>query len=278
MVLNFPGVLEGYQMKVNEVIQEGFFKGLGNAATGIIRFLDKTAGGTGEVGTAAQRAEYQRKITAKALKKMEQVNAGLGRVATENFLDELSRQGVDLRKPDSYDHEYMNQLLKAFTLNFFGSDTDPNIRNYVIAGLNSAELTPPTEFNPSTLRDYFEKANDIRSYVLKNILKLTAQRNARLERDREVRDTEAASDISSTVPAGMQYRFMHPEYPGVEIVIRDNGYFLKQLPRSLAGLVKRDKATGLYPILRADNIAKINNYYNAAADAGSVIEEPAAAL
>ncbi len=86
------------------------------------------------------------------------------------------------------------------------------------------------------------------------------------------------SDISKTVEPGMQYRFQNPENPGGFIIVRQTGYYLDQLPRALQGQVKRDKATGLYPVLRPANIKKINQYYDQASDAGSVVEEPAAAL
>ena len=87
-----------------------------------------------------------------------------------------------------------------------------------------------------------------------------------------------ATDIKDTVPAGKQFRFKNPENPGTYIIIRQTGYYVDKLPQNLQGQVKRDKATGLYPVLRAENIAKYNQYYDQAADAKAVIEEPVHAL
>lgn len=85
-------------------------------------------------------------------------------------------------------------------------------------------------------------------------------------------------DISKTVPADTQYKFRNPEVPGGFIIIRQTGYYVDSLPAALKSQVKRDKATGLYPVLRAENIKKYNEYYNAAADANRVREEPVHAL
>lgn len=85
-------------------------------------------------------------------------------------------------------------------------------------------------------------------------------------------------DISKIVPADTQYKFRNPEVPGGFIIIRQTGYYVDSLPAALKSQVKRDKATGLYPVLRAENIKKYNEYYNAAADANRVREEPVHAL
>lgn len=85
-------------------------------------------------------------------------------------------------------------------------------------------------------------------------------------------------DISKIVPADTQYKFRNPEVPGGFIIIRQTGYYVDSLPAALKSQVKRDKATGLYPVLRAENIKKYNQYYNAAADANGVREEPVHAL
>ena len=63
-------------------------------------------------------------------------------------------------------------------------------------------------------------------------------------------------DISKIVPADTQYKFRNPEVPGGFIIIRQTGYYVDSLPAALKSQVKRDKATGLYPVLRAENIKK----------------------
>ena len=263
-------------MKVNEIVNESLMGAIGNAATGLLRMVDRAAGGSGDVGTASQRAAYQQKLEKKAEKRMDQINARLGSNATDLFMQELRRQGIDVAKLDEADPEYITHLLDAFTMNFFGSDDDSTIRSYVQAGLKSGELRMPSTFNLTTVRQYLDSANDIRNYVLKNVLKLTARRNIEADRDRERREAEV--DISKTLSPTTQYRFLHPEYPGVEIIIRNSGYYLNRLPRSLTGMVKKDKDTGLYPVLRPENIRAINSYYNDAADMGRVVEEPVFAL
>jgi len=90
--------------------------------------------------------------------------------------------------------------------------------------------------------------------------------------------TGPETDISRTVPAGMQYKFQNPDNPGGFIIIRQTGYYVDSLPRNLKGQVRRDKATGLYPVLRPSNIKKYNEYFDKAADAKAVIEEPVHAL
>ena len=87
-----------------------------------------------------------------------------------------------------------------------------------------------------------------------------------------------AADIKDTLDANTQYRFPNPDYPGVQIVVRNNGWFIDRLPPQLRGQIKRDSVTGLYPVLQPANIKKYNQYYNQAADAKRVREEPAAAL
>lgn len=89
----------------------------------------------------------------------------------------------------------------------------------------------------------------------------------------------AETDISKTVEPGMQYKFPNPEDPTINIIIRNGGYYYDRLPPDLrGGQVKRDKATGLYPVTRPDNINKINAWYDRLADRNRVIHEPISAL
>ncbi len=92
--------------------------------------------------------------------------------------------------------------------------------------------------------------------------------------------TSAATDISQTLAStpNRQYRFADPENPTIDVIIRSTGYYLTKLPQELQGQVKRDRATGLYPVQRPENIRKINQYYDRLADLGKVREEPVHAL
>ena len=91
-------------------------------------------------------------------------------------------------------------------------------------------------------------------------------------------DEEKVTDIKDTLDSGIQYRFANPDYPGTQIIVRNTGWYIDKLPQQLRGQIRRDKNTGLYPVLQPANIKKYNLYYNQAADAGKVKEEPAAAL
>lgn len=88
--------------------------------------------------------------------------------------------------------------------------------------------------------------------------------------------SQPVTDISKTVPPGRQFRFQNPDFPGSYIIIRQDGYFQDKIPKNLNGQIK--KVNGLYPVLRPDNIKKYNVYYDQAADAGRVKEEPVHAL
>jgi hypothetical protein len=90
--------------------------------------------------------------------------------------------------------------------------------------------------------------------------------------------TGPAADIKDTLDPEMQYRFPNPDYPGTQIIVRNSGWYIDKLPVELRGQVRRDKTTGLYPVLQPNNIKKYNLYYNQAAENNQVREEPAAAL
>lgn len=96
--------------------------------------------------------------------------------------------------------------------------------------------------------------------------------------ERSIAAEPSVSDIKDTLKPGTQYRFPNPDYPGTQIIVRDSGWYIDRLPPQLRGQIKRDSATGLYPVLQPTNIKKYNLYYNQAADAGKVKDEPAAAL
>ena len=85
-------------------------------------------------------------------------------------------------------------------------------------------------------------------------------------------------DISKTLDPYTQYKFEHPDFPGVNIVVRKGRWYLDKLPAQFRGQVRRDKDTRLFPVLQPANIRKYNKFYNDAADKGQVIEEPAVAL
>ena len=92
--------------------------------------------------------------------------------------------------------------------------------------------------------------------------------------------TGANFDLNSTLDDTTQYRFDHPEHraEGISIIVRKDGWYVDKLPKGLRGQMQRDPATRLYKVKQPKNIQKFNDYYNKAADAGRVIEEPADVL
>jgi len=91
------------------------------------------------------------------------------------------------------------------------------------------------------------------------------------------RDDEL-SDIRHSLDNFTQYKFAHPDYEGINIVVRNDGWYLDKLPKELYGQVQRDKTTRLYPVRQPRNIKKFNDYYDQAADRKQVTQEPAFVL
>ena len=91
--------------------------------------------------------------------------------------------------------------------------------------------------------------------------------------------TQPINDISKTLPNNeTQYRFPYPEEPTIDVIIRQDGYYLTRLPKHLQGQVKKDSKTGLFPVKLSTSISKINKYYDQAAELGKVKEEPVHSL
>lgn len=273
-------------MKVNEIVNEGLWDGVktvgkglgkiaGGAATGVIRALDKSAGGTGVVGTPAQQAEYIKKQHEKSKAYVEKVLGDLGKRAFTEFSNILRSNKFEIQSLEELEPEQKNQMrnyLKSWTEYFFSDHNNRNKEQIIKQELSNVPV--PTILSITNIQNYLNKAADIRKDVEENFLNKALKKP-----DDASKVTEPVTDISKTIAnPDVQYRFMHPDYPGVEVIIRQTGYYYKQLPPELRGQVKRDKATGLYPVLRQENIKKLNDYYNAAADAGRVIEEPTSAL
>lgn len=129
--------------------------------------------------------------------------------------------------------------------------------------------------NPATsgnvVADYIAQALDDYQAVKEKI-------NAQAKTAGSTSTAGPESDISKTLDPYTQYKFEHPDYPGVNIVVRQGKWYIDRLPPQLRGQVPRDKETKLFPVLQPANIKKFNKYYNDAADMGKVKEEPAVAL
>jgi carboxylesterase type B len=76
----------------------------------------------------------------------------------------------------------------------------------------------------------------------------------------------------------LQMIFPNTELPGINVIVRQEGFFFDRLPANLRSQVRRDPKTRLYPVLKADNIERLTAMYDKARAAKKVITKPIAAL
>lgn len=157
-------------MRINEVITEAGLlgkigKGLGKVAIAPVRALDKLAGGTGEVGTASQKADYRAGKLEKQKQKVKIANQTAVSQAYERFEHSLRSQGVVLNDPRTY-NENLKDMLHAFANYYYGSDysTGPVIQKEI------NKLPLPTQLNPGTIKKYLDDAGNIFVGVTDNLL------------------------------------------------------------------------------------------------------------
>ena len=74
------------------------------------------AGGTGDVGTQAQRDAYKKK---EDRKEYARARATVGKAAFTEFVDSLEQNNVNLQDPNSYDPVAIGNYLKNFAQNYF---------------------------------------------------------------------------------------------------------------------------------------------------------------
>jgi len=88
-----------------------------------------------------------------------------------------------------------------------------------------------------------------------------------------------AYELNAILDDSTQFRFPHPKHQNedVEVIVRRDGWYLNKLPKALRGQVPREK-NRLYKVRQPANIAKLNQFYDRAAELGYVKEEPADAL
>ena len=172
-------------MKVNEVITEaGVWQGIknvgrgigqiaGDAATGTIGLLDRMAGGSGDVGTRAQRA--QRK-TDELKNNLAEIDKELPKQALAYFQTQLADQGMNLNDPTSFNPTAVRNEMRAFAFNFFAGGEEQEIKSYIAQTLPFEPL--PNKINSQTALNYFKEITKIRSnaaiWVAQNQEKLAA--------------------------------------------------------------------------------------------------------
>ncbi len=206
--------------------------------------------------------------------------------AYQEFLKVLKKSGYDTKNlaisatapppapGKATDYEKISQYLKKWT-DMYMTAGDPDIkgeiqRAKVIQKIQSVAI--PVMITNRELADYFLKAATAR-------IKGKEEAGTIPEPDApptpptpptpkspEEETEDGQKEIIATLPRGSQHTFLWPTNPrrseNVHGIIRPEGYFLDKLPASLrGGLVKRDKATGLYPIANPDNIKEINDWY-----------------
>lgn len=249
-------------MKIDEIVTEAGIlgtigRGLGKAAMAGLRYLDKKGGGTGNVGTKAQQAEYKRK-------QMEKSTASMPKDALRELSEILKKRNIDIKNPATYPPTLRN-VVQKFASTFFTRGVDGDAAQKVNQAILKQAM--PTTLNDREILNYFTTINQTKNSIVAN------------EIDPEIdKMLSPEGDVSSLVPDGQQVIFDHPVESGIKIVIRKDGYFLTGLPSSMPpadrARAKRDKATRMYQVTRPENIQQINQYYNDAADAGKVREEP----
>lgn len=201
--------------------------------------------------------------------KADAVTKRVAKTAIDDFYRKL-----DFNQLDGADQTQLLQILKKYVFEYMVSGEHGAGRNAVALAIEKVPM--PEQFNRTTVEAYIKQTAKARQQALDAV----EHQLPKADEPEPVAEpaAEPEPDISQTLDSYTQYRFRHPEYPGIQIVIRQSGYYLDRLPKGLTGTVKKDKATGLYPVLRQDNIRKYNQYYDVAADMGRVIEEPIAAL
>jgi hypothetical protein len=172
-------------MKIKDIIAEAGIlgsigRGLAGAATGAVRMLDKAAGGTGEVGTAAQQAAYANKMQQTQYAK---ARATVPAAAFEEFNNALKQNNINLQDPNSYDPGSITDYLKSFTENYFAAgdryhntNQEKTIKVGVLQALNQIPL--PRTINNISVQDYLEKANTVRTSIINQVDKMMATQQA----------------------------------------------------------------------------------------------------
>jgi len=148
-------------MKINDIVNEGI---LGSIGHGLLRGLDYVGGGTGDVGTANQRAAAQQKQADKKFNQQLASYGKLGHTATVEFINRLRQHGTDISRAGTFNPAEIQQELKFFADHYFGSDADSVISQYVKHSLEAEPL--PNQINPTTVQQYLDTINQYRTEAI----------------------------------------------------------------------------------------------------------------
>ena len=224
-------------MKVNEVIVEG----LGGWIAGKI------------AGKHADRAVYDS--------------------ALKNLLPMLTNRGIDVKNDSTPLPPEVVDPVKDWVSNYMSSGEQGVNQTSVLKSIE--RVGAPASFTIGTLKKYVKDMTRARANGLA-IAKRSPEQFGQLDvpEPTPAPTPIPVQDIKDTLDDQTQYRFPHPIWPGVDAIARKSGWYVTALPKDLKGMIKRDKTTGLYPVLNRANIAKLNDEYDKAADAGFVKVEP----
>ena len=203
------------------------------------------------------------------------VNRAVYDTALKNLLPMLTNRGIDVKNDSTALPPEVIGPVKDWVSNYMSSGESGVDQTSV---LNSIERVPaPREFTVGTLKKYVKDMTRARAAGLA-IAKKSPEQFGQLDVPAAPAKAAPASkpvqDIKDTLDDQTQYRFPHPIWPGVDAIARKSGWYVTALPKDLKGMIKRDKTTGLYPVLNQVNIAKLNDEYDKAADSGFVKVEP----
>jgi hypothetical protein len=189
-------------MKVNEVITEaGVWQGIknvgrglgqiaGGAATGTIGLLDRLAGGSGDVGTRAQRAQRQ---TDSLKNNLAKIDKELPKQALAYFQTRLADQGMNLDDPTSFNPTAVRNEMREFALNFFAGGEEQDVKAYIVQTLPFEPL--PNKIDRQTALNYFKEITKIRS----NAAIWVSQNRENLARAEKKRTDQPAPGIAQSV-------------------------------------------------------------------------------
>lgn len=223
-------------MKIKEVVSEAgvlskIGRGLAGAATSAIRMLDKAAGGTGDVGTQAQRDAYKKK---EDRKEYARARATVGKAAFTEFVDSLEQNNVNLQDPNSYDPAAIGNYLKNFAQNYFavGDSYHTGAQQRAIsAGVSQAleQIPVPAKLNNISAQDYLEKANTARTSIINQVDRMLDTRAARAAQP-TADETQPAAPAASPLPTDLTVVSSSPvilRYRNQDFALTDDDRWVK---------------------------------------------------
>lgn len=152
---------------------------LGGVATGAVKGLDVLGGGSGDVGTASQRAEraakQQKKQMGAELQAYDKIVPTKG---LAEFTARLKEQGIDINNDKTFDRSDLLNQLRSFAQEFYaadpGYDAQTKTLNRYMA--NKIEDEPlPNTINRNTVASYLTALSHAKKIGLTNIVSTTRQ-------------------------------------------------------------------------------------------------------